>query len=218
MAEPKQPMPNTSSSPSQNKPSSLPQNQNKPGNPGAPVGMSHDHPEGTHAVTEAKEVGTELIGAVREGATSFFEEQRDRAASEISSVGEMLRRSARTLDQNRSTTIGRYAEDAADEITHFAERLRTRSLGMMSEDVEDFARQWPIAFMAAAMGAGFLAGRFLISSASRSQRQTMARPAPRPSPGLNQPVGGARHDFGAVGGSVSGGNAGYGGPGTREPR
>lgn len=210
MAEPKQSTPNTSTS--------LSQNQNKPSNPGAPVGTSHGQPDGTRAIAEAKEVGTELIGAVREGATSFFEEQRDRAASEISSVGEMLRRSARTLDQNRSTTIGRYAEDAADEITDFAERLRTRSLGMMAEDVEDFARQWPIAFMAAALGAGFLAGRFLISSASRPQPRTMARPAPHPSPAMNQPIGGARHDFGAVGGSAAGGNAGYGGAGVREPR
>lgn len=210
MAEPKQSTPNTSTS--------LSQNQNKPSNPGGPVGASHGQPDGTRAVAEAKEMGTELIGAVREGATSFFEEQRDRAASEISSVGEMLRRSARTLDQNRSTTIGRYAEDAADEIAHFAERLRTRSLGMIGEDVEGFARQWPIAFMAAALSAGFLAGRFLISSASRSRSQTMGQPAPRPSPAMNQPIGGARHDFGAVGGSVPGGNAGYGGPGVREPR
>jgi len=218
MADPKQSMPNTSSSPSQNKSSSLPQNQNKPSNLGAPVGASHGEPDGTHAVAEAKEVGTQLMGAVREGATSFFEEQRDRAASEIASVGEMLRRSARNLDQNRSTTIGRYAEDAADEIAQFAERLRTRSLGMVTEDVEGFARQWPIAFIAAAVGAGFLAGRFLISSAARPQPRTMAPPASRPSPALNQPVGGARHDFGAVGGSASGGNAGYGGPGMREPR
>jgi hypothetical protein len=89
---------------------------------------------------------------------------------------------------------------------------------MMAEDVEDFARQWPIAFMAAAIAAGFVAGRFLISSASRSQPQMMARTAPRPSPAVNQPIGGARHDFGAVGGSAGGGNAGYGGPGMREPR
>ena len=46
---------------------------------------------------------------------AFFEEQRDRAAGEIASFGEMLRRSARTLDENRSTMIGQYAEGAADE-------------------------------------------------------------------------------------------------------
>src|SRR5437763_7458674 len=192
-------------------------------NPAASVGASHStsqgisrgQPDGSRAVQDAKEMGTEVIGAVREGASSFFEEQRDRAASEMASFGEVLRRSAHALDQNRSTMISQYAEGAADEITRFAERLRNRSLGMMADDVEDFARQWPTAFIAAAMGAGFLAGRFLIASAARPRPQTM--PAPRPTSSAPQPIGGARHDFGAVGGTVPSGNAGYGGSGIREP-
>jgi hypothetical protein len=182
----------------------------------APVGASHGEPNVSRVVEEAKEVGTELIGAVREGATSFFEEQRNRAASEIASAGEMLRRSARSLDQNRATAISRYAEGAADEITQFADRLRSRSLGMMAEDVEGFARRWPVAFMAAAAGAGFLAGRFLIASGSRSKSQTMDRSSPRPTSSMADPVGGARHDLGAAGGTASSGNAGYGASGMRE--
>jgi hypothetical protein len=95
----------------------------------APVGTSHGEPNVSRVVEEAKEVGNELIGAVREGATSFLEEQRNRAASEIASVGEMLRQSARGLDQNRATAISRYTEKAADEITQFADRLRRRHDG-----------------------------------------------------------------------------------------
>src|SRR5437773_647291 len=185
---------------------------------GAPVGSTHGGGDGSRAVEEAKEVGTELIGAVREGATSFFEEQRNRAASEIAALGDMLRQSARCLDQTNSTTIGRHAEDAASEISQFADRLRTRSLGMVADDVEAFARNWPAAFMAVSVGLGVLAGRFLVSSASRPASQTMT-PTPRPASTMGQPIGGARHDFGAVGGPVSGGaNAGYGVGGTREPR
>ena len=199
------------------KPGSL--SRETPRTTGAPIGNTHGGGDGSRAVEDAKEMGTELIGAVREGATSFFEEQRDRAASEIASFGDMLRRSARSLDQSSSTTIGRYAEDAASEITQFADRLRTRSLGMMANDVEDFARQWPIAFIAAAVGAGLLAGRFLVSSASRPASRTMTSPMPQPASTTGQPIGGARHDFGAVGGPVTGGaNAGYGVGGTRETR
>ena len=189
---------------------------------GAPIGASHGthgtqggQADGSRAVEDAKQMGTEIVGAVREGANSFFEEQRDRAAGEIASFGEMLRHSAQKLDDNRSTMIGQYAEDAADEITHFAERLRNRSLGMMADDVEDFARQSPVAFMAAAVSVGFLAGRFLISSASRSRRQAIAPATPRPVPAPQHPIGGARHDFGAVRGTAGSGNAGYG-SGTRE--
>ena len=201
-------------------------NQGKPGSAsrdtmrraGAPIGGAHGEADGTRAVEEAKEVGIEIMGAVREGATSFFEEQRNRAANEVASFGEMLRRSARSLDQNRSTTVGRYADDAAEEITAFAERLRNRSLGTMANDLEDFARRWPAAFMAAVVGAGFLAGRFLISSASRPAPNTTP-PMPHPARTKHEPVGGARHDFGAVGGQVSGGaNAGYGGGAIGETR
>src|SRR5437764_8789098 len=49
----------------------------------APQGMSRGQPDGSRAVQDAKEMGSEVIGAVREGASSFFEEQRDRAAGEI---------------------------------------------------------------------------------------------------------------------------------------
>src|SRR5436190_433410 len=46
-----------------------------------------------HTLAQAKDIGSELIDAVRDGATSLFEEQRDRAANEIASFGEVLRRS-----------------------------------------------------------------------------------------------------------------------------
>jgi hypothetical protein len=186
--------------------------------PGMPAGNTHAD-AGSRDIEDAKEVGAELIGAVREGATSFFEEQRNRAASEIAALGDVLRQSARSLDRTSPTTIGRYAEDAAVEINQFADRLRTRSFGMMADDVEAFARNWPAVFMAAAVGAGLLAGRFLISSASRTPMQNATPATPRPASAVAQPIGGARHDFGVVGGPVSGGtNAGYGVGGTRETR
>src|SRR5947208_15803185 len=81
--------------------------------PGTSQGMARGQPDGSRVVQDAKEMGTEVIGAVREGASSFFEEQRDRAAGEIASFGEMLRRSARALDDNHSAMSGQSAEGAA---------------------------------------------------------------------------------------------------------
>jgi hypothetical protein len=159
-------------------------------------------------------MGTELIGAVRDGATSFLEEQRSRAAKEIAALGQALRESAQCLDRAGSLGVGRYANDAASEIEQFADRLRTRPLNMMADDVEDFARRWPAAFMAAAVGIGLLAGRFLVSSASRPSAPSMTPPAPRPATAMGGPVG--ARDLGVVGGPVPGGaNAGYGSNGTR---
>jgi hypothetical protein len=180
------------------------------------AGTGAGNPGGNGVVEDVKEMSTELIGAVRDGATSLFEEQRARAAKEIAALGGALRQSARCLDQTSLSGIRPYADDAASEIEQFAARLRTRSLSMMADDVEDFARRWPAAFMAAAVGVGFLAGRFLVSSGSRPSTPSMTPPAPRPVTAMGGPVGSAHRDSGAVGGPVPGGaNAGYGSNGTR---
>jgi hypothetical protein len=185
---------------------------------GARAGNTHGDP-GNGVVEDVKEMGTELIGAVRDGATSFLEEQRHRAAKEIAALGGALRQSARSLDQTSLSGIRPYADEAASEIEQFASRLRTRPLNMMADDVEDFARRWPAAFMAAAVGLGLLAGRFLVSSASRPSTPRMTPPAPRPTTAMGGPVGSAYRDLGAVGGPVPGGaNAGYGSNGTRGTR
>jgi len=195
------------------KPGSLPRETSRAA--GVRAGNTHGD-LGGGVVEDVREMGTELIGAVRDGATSFLEEQRHRAAKEIAALGGALRQSAGSLDQTSLSGIRPYADEAASEIEQFASRLRTRPLNMMADDVEDFARHWPAAFMAAAVGLGVLAGRFLVSSASRPTTQSMTPPARRPSTAMGGTVGSAHHDSGAVGGAVPGGaSAGYGNNGTR---
>jgi hypothetical protein len=113
---------------------------------------------------DVKELGGQLASAARKGANSLYEEQRNRAAAEISALGESLGRSAKSLDGTIGEAVAPYAEDAARQVEDFAGTLRDKSIGELGSDVEGFARQWPMAFMAAAVGAGFLAGRFLLSS------------------------------------------------------
>jgi hypothetical protein len=88
----------------------------------------------------------------------------------------------------------------------------------LAADIEDFARRWPGVFMASAFAAGFVAGRFLVSSGSRaSQPRAPAQTTPTSTGMSHVPRGGARYDYGAVGGGVSGsGNSGYGSSGSRE--
>jgi hypothetical protein len=183
----------------------------------ARVGERHRGASAAHAVDEVKDMGTELIGAVRDGATSLFEEQRRRAAGELGALGEVLRHSAQSIDRTAGPTVAHYAEEAGRQIGEFADTLRTRSFGQMASDVEDFARRWPAVFMAAAAGIGVLAGRFLISSAARPAMPQRSQPAKPGMTGAVKPVG-ARHDDGTVGGAVAGGHSGYGATGTREVR
>ena len=186
----------------------------------ARVGERHRGTGAAHAVDEVKDMGTELLGAVRDGATSLFEDQRRRAAGEIGALGEVLRSAAQSIDRTAGPTVAQYADEAGRQISEFADTLRTRSLGQMAGDVEDFARRWPLAFMTAAAGIGVLAGRFLISSASRPAPSPRTQPA-QPSmtgAGAAMPAG-ARQDYGTVGGAAAGGaNSGSGATGTREVR
>ena len=184
----------------------------------ARVGERHHDTGAGHVVDEVKDMGTELLGAVRDGATALFEEQRRRAAGEIGALGEVLRRSAQSIDRTAGPTVAQYTEEAGRQISEFADTLRTRSLGQMAGDVEDFARRWPLAFMAAAAGIGAMAGRFLISSAARPAMPPRMQPAQAAATGAAMPAG-ARHDYGAVGGPAAGGvNSGYGATGPREVR
>src|ERR1700738_885268 len=96
-------------------------NQFKPGSlsrempraAGVRAGNTHGD-SGGGVVDDVKEMGTELIGAGRDGATSFLEEQRHRAAKEIAALGGALRQSARSLDQTGLSGIRPYADEAAN--------------------------------------------------------------------------------------------------------
>ena len=122
------------------------------------------------ALSEAKGIGTELMAAVSDSANALYEEQRNRAADEITAVGEVLRRSVQSLDQPGGA-VARCGDEAVRQLNDFAVRLRSRSWGELTTDVEDSARHYPLAFIGMATGLGFIAGRFLTASATQLVQQ-----------------------------------------------
>lgn len=162
-------------------------------------------------IENAKNMGSQVIGAVQESATTVMDEQRNRAADQIATIADMVRNSVQSLDRQSAGQICQYADDTARQINDFADRLRTRSWGELATGVEDFARRWPVAFMASAVATGIIAGRFLVSSGSRATPTPVPQTTRVTSGMVEQPKGGARYDYGAVSGPVSGsGNSGYG--------
>ncbi|HLY47352.1 MAG TPA: hypothetical protein VKQ73_17365 [Stellaceae bacterium] len=123
------------------------------------------------------DIAAELIAAVRDNATLLFEEQRDRAAGEIAAFGEVLRGSARSLSEDGA--VAQYTIEAARRIDAFAGELRARSWGELVGDIEDFAKSSPLGFLAAAIGAGLVAGRLLALSAPRPDETAPPQPASR---------------------------------------
>jgi ElaB/YqjD/DUF883 family membrane-anchored ribosome-binding protein len=166
----------------------------------------------SRAAQDAADLGTELAGAVRDSATALFEEQRDRAATEIAALGEVLRRSAKSVVENHEGAVARYADQAAARIGAFADGLRDRSWSEMIGEVEDLARRWPLAFVASAACAGWVVGRLLVVSdttpptpaASTLPAPSQLPPAPSPdTASRNFSPGGIGAETGVIGGGSS---------------
>jgi len=158
-------------------------------------------------MSDAKKVGSELVGAARDSAVSLIDAQRARAADQITSIGDALRRSAESFESTGAGGLVEYANQAADQISGFADTVRDRSWNELAGDLESFARRYPMTFMASAMSIGFVLGRFLLSSSERTQRAGMcgasysggrASDMRREAGGPNRPVAsGARAEYGS---------------------
>jgi hypothetical protein len=174
-------------------------------------GDSHVELSG-NAMSDAKKVGSELVGAARDSAVSLIDAQRARAAEQITAVGDALRRSVESLDSTGAGALVQYVNQAADQVSGFADAVRDRSWNELADDLEGFARRSPAMFMASAVGLGFVLGRFLLSSSARTHAagaSGMTRSGLRGSE--------MRHEAGGANRTVpSGARAEYGSHGMRE--
>src|SRR4051794_36438457 len=182
------------------------------GNQGESRNGDHHVELSGNAMSDAKKVGSELVGAARDSAVSLIDAQRARAADQITSIGDALRRSAESFESTGAGGLVEYANQAADQISGFADTLRDRSWSELAGGLESFARRYPITFMASAMGVGFVLGRFLLSSSERTHQPGMSGASY--SGGRTSDM---RHDAGGAGRTVpSGARAEYGSSGIRE--
>ena len=96
------------------------------GKPAEKAGDDRDDRVAERTLADARELGTDLVAAVRETAAGVIDEQRRRAADEIDIFGKALRRSAESLDESGEHRFARYADDAAHRIDDFADAVRSR--------------------------------------------------------------------------------------------
>jgi len=165
-------------------------------------------------MSDARKVGSDLVGAARDSAMSLLDAQRSRVADQIGALGDALRQSTESLESTGVGSLAQYANQAADQISGFADTMRDRSWNELAGDIESFARRYPLTFMASAMGLGFIAGRFLLSSSERVRYP--ARSGGSYS-GSGMRTSETRRDFGSANRTVpSGARAEYGSSGLRE--
>ena len=134
-------------------------------------------PEGT--TSDARRTADEMRQAARDQAGAFWSdakraarsrlgEQKDTAARGIGDFASALRGAARDLDGGRHDTSASMVGTAANGLERMADSLRRKDLDALVRDAEAFAPRQPGMFFAASVAAGFLAVRFLKSSADES--------------------------------------------------
>jgi hypothetical protein len=116
-----------------------------------------------------------LTEAAKEKGSSILHDQQHFFASQLGGVAEALHKTAQQLGEEDQGGMAQYVDQAATGLERFSHSLRERSLSSLVGQVEDFARQQPVAFIGTAALVGFLAARFLKSSAER--RHPSYRPA-----------------------------------------
>ena len=120
----------------------------------------------THS-TETNSSG--IVGKVKEQATSQLSTQKDRATDGLGSVAQAVRQTTQHLRDNQNETVARYAEQAAEQIERFSERLRNKDVGELMNDAQQLARRQPALFVGGAFALGLLGARFLKSSSPESR-------------------------------------------------
>lgn len=116
---------------------------------------------------QARERAQRLVSNAQERAAeqvqARFDAQKQRAADSLSGVAETLRSTTRNF-QTGQDGIGRYINEAADRVDNLAHYLHDRELNEIVDQVEQFARRQPVAFLGGAFALGVLGARFLRSS------------------------------------------------------
>jgi len=119
-------------------------------------------------VDQAKQAVNDTLGEAKQQVAARFDAQKSQAADRLSNVANALRQTGENLESQNEDTFGQYARAAADQLEQFSNTLQNKNMNELLNEVQGFARRQPELFIAGSLAAGFLLGRFLKSSGSRT--------------------------------------------------
>lgn len=124
--------------------------------------------EARNLASQAREETSKLAGQAKDHVQHLVTERKDQAADRLGSVVDVLRDVAHRLEENDATgVVGRYANQAADQMDRLTHYLRDNDVGAFVRDTETFARRRPELFLGGTFLAGMLLARFLKASSER---------------------------------------------------
>jgi hypothetical protein len=120
------------------------------------------------ATHEVKQQANELRHQAQDQASGFLNEQKDVAAQRVGSVAEALRQTGQEFADRDEGMLAHYTESLAGQLDNFSSSLRDREIGSLLDDARELAHRQPELFVAGALAAGFVLGRFFKSSRRRA--------------------------------------------------
>jgi molecular chaperone GrpE (heat shock protein) len=161
---------------------------------------------------EAKQMLGETVDEAKGQVKSTLSDQKGKAAENFNQVASVLRRTSQELSANENQTFAHYAEAAADQVERFSGYLKNHEVDELVNDLRDVARRQPEMFVAGALAAGFLIGRFLKSSGSQKVSGSYNQGAAYAQANPGQSNDGQRASYGSQYTSPLYGSTPYGSP------
>ena len=129
---------------------------------------------------ELKQQAKETAHDVRQRARSAVDEQKHVAVGRVEGIAHALRTASDELRDQGQPMVAEYSRYAAEGLESMAQSLDRREVGDFVENIEQFARERPVAFLGGAMVAGFALARFMKSSSARRDPRGDRSQEPRP--------------------------------------
>jgi ElaB/YqjD/DUF883 family membrane-anchored ribosome-binding protein len=112
-----------------------------------------------------------FIDSAREQATDYVDRRKDDVAQSVADFATSLRESTRSFDERPN--IKTVVDTAADGLEQLADSIRDRSFADFFNDFEDMVRRRPATVAAVSVAVGFLAARFIKSTAEDLRYEAM---------------------------------------------
>lgn len=126
------------------------------------------------AATETKDQIKEQVGGltdqVRQQATHQISSQKDRVVETLDTVALLLRQAGEHATKDDKAMLAGYVDRASERVGQWSEKLRDEDATQLLEETKQLARREPLLFFSGALAAGFVASRFLRSSAQQVEQ------------------------------------------------
>ncbi|MCG7392000.1 hypothetical protein MHY87_03680 [Microvirga sp. ACRRW] len=143
----------------------------------------------------AVERGRYFIDSAREQATDYAGRRKDDVAQSVADFATSLRESTHSFDERPN--IRAVVDSAADGLEQLADTIRDKTFADIFNDFEEVVRRRPATAAAVSVAVGFLAARFLKSTAEDLRQDRMTPSVSQPSRNRQQQAQRSRARAGA---------------------